>query len=414
MALVNGRLARALLVGTLLGSTLLGGIAHADGGGGSGGVLTPTPAPSAPRPRPVQQPADSQTPPPIMPVGGAFTADATVPFTGLVGLFTDTNPGDGPSLFTASVDWGDGSPVGPGSIVNPSPTYFGVTGQHVFGNAGTYTISTTLRTGDQVFHLTDTANVQAVPATVQINDTDPAIQYHGGGWSHYGPGRGVGDLGDDVHATTNDTDVVEYTFTGTGITYYTERSVDEGPVKVAVDGVYQQTVDAQSADHNLANQALYTITGLPLGQHTISLQKAGGTYMLLDGFVIQTRGTTVNDTDPQLTYTGAGWFYSGGRPASFVDVDNDVHATTNNGDSLTYTFNGTGVAYVSEKSSGYGTVDVYLDGAFQQTVDADGPFHNQGGQVLFSKGGLSAGQHTIKLVKTGGAYLLLDALTVQP
>ncbi|MBV9922158.1 MAG: hypothetical protein JOY78_15075 [Pseudonocardia sp.] len=409
---VNGRLTGALLAGMLLGNTLLGGVAQADGGGSSGALApTPTsaPAPAAPRPRP----ADPQTPAPIMPLGGAFTADATVPYSGLVGLFTDTNPGDGPGQFSATINWGDGSPLGQGSIVSNSPTSFGVTGQHVYSTPGTYTIDTTLETGGQAFQLTDTANVQAAPATVQINDTDPTIQYHGAGWGYYGPGRGVGDIGDDVHATTNDGDFVDYTFTGTGITYITERSVDEGPVNVAIDGVYQQTVNAQSGDHNLANQALYTVSGLPYGQHTITLIKAGGTYLLVDAFVLQTQGTTINDTDPQLKYAGSGWFYNGGRPASFVDVNNDVHATTNNGDSVSYTFTGTGVAYVTEKSSGYGTVDVYLDGVFQQTVDANGPFHNQGGQVLFSKTGLSAGQHTIKLVKTGGAYMLLDALTVQ-
>jgi hypothetical protein len=40
--------------------------------------------------------------------------------------------------------------------------------------------------------------------------------------------------------------------------------------------------------------------------------------------------------------------------------------------------------------------------------------HNLGGQVVFSKAGLSAGQHTLQLVKHGGAYMLIDALTVLP
>jgi hypothetical protein len=92
-----------------------------------------------------------------------------------------------------------------------------------------------------------------------------------------------------------------------------------------------------------------------------------------------------------------------------------VHATTNNGDSVSYTFTGTGVAYVSEKSDGYGLVDVYLDDALQATVDANASgVHNAGGQILYSKTGLSAGQHTIKLVKKSGAYLLVDAFSVQP
>jgi hypothetical protein len=45
--------------------------------------------------------------------------------------------------------------------------------------------------------------------------------------------------------------------------------------------------------------------------------------------------TPVNDTASGISYTGSGWSYNAGRP--FGDYDNDVHATTNNGDSVGYT-----------------------------------------------------------------------------
>ena len=60
-------------------------------------------------------------------------------------------------------------------------------------------------------------------------------------------------------------------------------------------------------------------------------------------------------------------------------------------------------------------MDVYLDGVSQGAVNAYAAgVHNQGGQVLFSTTGLGAGQHTLKLVKTSGTYMLLDAVTVLP
>jgi len=123
----------------------------------------------------------------------------------------------------------------------------------------------------------------------------------------------------------------------------------------------------------------------------------------------------VNDADVGLQYSGSSWGYYPGRPASFQDVQNDVHATLNDGDSVSYTFTGVGIAYVSEKSDGYGLVDVYLDGQFQQTVDANAAgVHNQGSQTLFSRTGLAAGSHTLELVKKSGVYMLLDALIVNP
>jgi hypothetical protein len=42
--------------------------------------------------------------------------------------------------------------------------------------------------------------------------------------------RNVGDVHDDVHATANDGDAVADTFTGSGISFVTEKSLDEGMV----------------------------------------------------------------------------------------------------------------------------------------------------------------------------------------
>lgn len=123
---------------------------------------------------------------------------------------------------------------------------------------------------------------------------------------------------------------------------------------------------------------------------------------------------TINDTDAHIVYSGSAWGYYAGRPASFNDIDNDVHATLHNGDSVSYTFTGTAVSYISEKSAGYGKVAVYIDGRYWTTVNADSATaRNMGGQVLYSKSGLSFGRHTIKLVKKSGVYMLLDAFKVQ-
>jgi hypothetical protein len=123
---------------------------------------------------------------------------------------------------------------------------------------------------------------------------------------------------------------------------------------------------------------------------------------------------TINNTDPGLQYAGKGWSYQPGRPSSVNNVQNDVHATHARGNSVAYTFTGTGVSYISEKSDGYGQVNVYLDGVFKQTANANVPgAHNLGGQVLFTRHGLPVGQHEIKLVKRNGIYMLLDVFIIE-
>jgi hypothetical protein len=123
----------------------------------------------------------------------------------------------------------------------------------------------------------------------------------------------------------------------------------------------------------------------------------------------------INDNDPGLRYGGAGWGYYPGRPSTFGDLQNDVHATPTNGDSVSYTFTGRGIGFVSEKSDGYGLIDVYLDGALVRTVDANlAHVNNLGGQTLFQVANPTPGQHTLRLVKKSGGFMVVDALVVQP
>ena len=230
----------------------------------------------------------------------------------------------------------------------------------------------------------------ATASMVTINDSDPGVKYTGTGWGYYsGRPAAWNDLNNDVHATMNNGDSVSYTFSGTGIAYVSEKSDGYGTLQVNVDGALQTIVDANAPGiHNQGDQTLYMVSGLANGQHTITLTKTGGAYLLVDSFVAQfgPSGTqrspntqVVNDSDPGLTYAGTNWGYHSGRPASVFDIQNDVHATTNNGESVSYTFSGTGVAYISELSDGYGLVDVYLDGVMQTTVDANAPgVHNAG------------------------------------
>ncbi|HEY0805770.1 MAG TPA: hypothetical protein VGD84_11920, partial [Pseudonocardiaceae bacterium] len=118
----------------------------------------------------------------------------------------------------------------------------------------------------------------------------------------------------------------------------------------------------------------------------------------------------LNDTDWRTVYTGA-WNTSTGRRLG--DLGDDVHYTSTNGDSFSYTFTGTGIQVLTETNSDEGTADVYVDGTKTQTVSG---FASQrwAQQVLASVTGLPKGRHTIRVVKTGGSFMLIDGVTVIP
>ncbi len=120
--------------------------------------------------------------------------------------------------------------------------------------------------------------------TRTVNDTDPAVTYTGA-WTH-ATGRGDGDYGDDVHYTTGNGDSVSLAFYGTGVSLLTERNSDEGRIAVSLDGADQGTVDA-SATSRSAQQTVYTVSGLPVGRHTVTFTKSSGTYLLVDRFDVR-------------------------------------------------------------------------------------------------------------------------------
>ena len=118
----------------------------------------------------------------------------------------------------------------------------------------------------------------------------------------------------------------------------------------------------------------------------------------------------VNDHDPAVSYTGT-WGYASGR-GSAGDYCGDVTYTRTNGDSLQYTFTGTGidvVGPVEEAVKG----DVYIDGVKVSTIDVPASPTYMPQVVLSSVKDLPNGSHTLKVVRTGGGqYFQIDALRV--
>ena len=236
-----------------------------------------------------------------------------------------------------------------------------------------------------------------------IDDDDLGISYTGADWIA-SELRGLGDLDDGIHSTTANGAYASYTFTGTGISVISEKNSDEGDMEVYIDGVDKGSYSADSATRE-AQQVIYSVSGLTPGSHTLKIVKDSGTYMLLDGLDV-TR--TINDNDAAVDYTGS-WYDSADRGDG--DYDNDVHATTADGDSVTVTFYGSAIKFLTEKYSDEGTIGVSLDGTSEGTVNADATTRSAQ-QVLYSVSGLTVGRHTLTLTKESGTYMLVDRFDV--
>ncbi|GAA1221055.1 hypothetical protein GCM10009665_09020 [Kitasatospora nipponensis] len=209
-----------------------------------------------------------------------------------------------------------------------------------------------------------------------------------------------------MHATQTNGDSASLTFTGTGVRVIGERNSDQGQVEVFLDGASQGLYDTGSATRR-AQSAIYDISGLSVGVHTVRIVKRSGNWATLDAFEVT---GVVNDTDPSIAYTGTSWTYSAGR--GLGDRQDDVHASTANGDSATVTFTGTGISLVTETDSDEGTIAVSLDGTSQGTVDAASA-SRQAQQSVYTVNNLPVGRHILTLTKAGGRWLVVDRIDVR-
>ncbi|KRV48309.1 acyltransferase [Wenjunlia vitaminophila] len=125
----------------------------------------------------------------------------------------------------------------------------------------------------------------AKPSGVEVINNTSGVAYSEG-WG-FSPNRGAGDLVDDVQYTTTDGASASLTFHGTGITVLGEKYSDQGDVEVFLDGVSQGLVDTTSAERQV-QQAIFTVEGLPRGEHTVQIVKRSGVYATLDGFTLHT------------------------------------------------------------------------------------------------------------------------------
>ncbi|BBI35855.1 LamG domain-containing protein [Cohnella abietis] len=139
---------------------------------------------------------------------------------------------------------------------------------------------------------------------IKVNNTDSNIVYNGN-WS-LSSGRASSDYQADVHYTMTNNDYFEYTFSGTGIEYITEKDVDMGQVDIYIDGVFQQTVDCTHSS-KITQQVVYSKNGLTNGIHKIKGVKKSGTYMLVDAFVTYNNGSGGSGSSDGLA---GGWNFN--------------------------------------------------------------------------------------------------------
>ena len=257
----------------------------------------------------------------------------------------------------------------------------------------------------------------AVARVRSLDDRHRSITYSGTGWTLFndlGPGWSNGTAKSSTAAKNS----LAYTnLTCTRLKWFSTQSNSRGRAEVYIDGLLQATVDTYSAT-NQPSAAVFDSGELPLGKHAIKVvvlhQKSTSAtdyWVECDRIEVVTSevmaaatrlpeppripgSVIVNDTDGSVLCFGD-W--------ARETEQNGFHARDFRTSNVQYNncefkFRGSAVRWFGSRNRDHGFADVYLDGVFQQTVDA----YNATwlcNVVLFEKTGIRAGPlHTLRIV----------------
>jgi hypothetical protein len=162
--------------------------------------------------------------------------------------------------------------------------------------------------------------IRGTPGHLNISNQNDSRAVYTGTWST-SSNREFGDFKKDVRTTSTNGNSVTITFEGTGIDVLAETNTDQGTFQAFVDGVQDTRSNwTQNGSSRLAQQVVYSRTGLPMGTHTLRLVKTGGSIFMLDAFVVipDVINPVQNITWKGVTFSHTGWTL----PSSVGYIDN--------------------------------------------------------------------------------------------
>ena len=186
------------------------------------------------------------------------------------------------------------------------------------------------------------------------------------------------------------------TFTGKGVSSIPLRSIGDATRTLWLAPAGTTTFAVGPTMTKAAGTATTISVPLTAGDYRLYVVDAQGNASAASKSLVRQRWAHVDDKDSGLIYS-AGW----STWNDSQDFKGSEHYTARAGDSVQYSFTGSGVRYLGMKQPNMGKVDVYIDGTVAQSgIDAYAPTVTK--QVpLFEEADLAAGPHTIRVVCAG-------------
>ncbi|PCH43415.1 hypothetical protein WOLCODRAFT_164420 [Wolfiporia cocos MD-104 SS10] len=225
-----------------------------------------------------------------------------------------------------------------------------------------------------------------------------------------------------LHTASAEGATAQISFNGTGIWLYGGLRPGYGAYAASVDGVQVLLGNANSSIAE-TRQLLAGISGLRMGEHTVTLTSAGTGPIDLDSVIFETSigsvgasvtNVTLDDTSANITYSPSAADWKTYDSSAFYN--NTLHYSQTQGANASLSFTGDAVAVYGTVSPLHANYTVTIDGKTSQPFNASAvrTIHSQ--TLLYFAENLGSSEHT--LVITGnpgentGKYVDVDFITV--
>jgi len=257
------------------------------------------------------------------------------------------------------------------------------------------------RTTSAPVTVTVSNNAPPPPPPARFEETDPSIAYTPG-WTQDSSRTWSGKT---AQVSTTPGAQATFTFTGPSVTWIGGRAPGTGIARVSLDGVVLRDVDTYSKTEEI-RVPMFEATDLSNTSHTLTIEVTGqqnaaasGDLIVIDAFdVPAVTITRLQETDPDVSYSTAGWFQGDTSRAWSAGI---AAASSTAGAQATLTFTGTGITWIGARGPQTGIANVFIDGAlvagnvdtFAATEQIQAP--------IFTATGLANTSHTMSVQVTG-------------
>jgi Divergent InlB B-repeat domain len=236
-----------------------------------------------------------------------------------------------------------------------------------------------------------TATFNTSSTTTKYEEMGSLVNYNGWKAATDTPNSG----GAYRYSATTGGGTATFTFTGTAVTWLTRKGPASGIANVTIDGINKGNLDLYAASKTLYSKAY---TGLANASHNIVVKVTGthnaastGNAVIVDGFTVG--ATTTQESGRLIMYDT--WKGSQSVNAS----GGEYRASASPSASVTVSFTGTRIDWVTSTGTGWGIANVVIDGVNKGNVDLYSSTTTW--QSVKTYSGLSNAAHSMTVKPTG-------------